>query len=90
MGLGEGGGVHSNATIPLRVMLGAGLTPTSSRIGMAGGLAEPLVGLAIPSVVLSSHEELPLNLRDFASGFGFVVYVYPGISNSRTMVRTRH
>jgi peroxiredoxin len=49
---------------------------------MAGGLAERLVGLAIPSLVLSSREAFPLNLRDFAAGFRLVIYMYPGTNSS--------
>lgn len=82
MDVGVGGGVPSKATFSLGVIPGAVLISASSRAGMARRLAERLVGLAIPSVVLSLREEFPLNLRDFASGFGFVAYVYPGVSSS--------
>lgn len=82
MDLGEGAGVPSKASIPLGVIPGARLVPTSSRSGAAGRLAERLVGLAIPSVVLSSREEFPLNLRDFASGYRLAIYLYPGTNNS--------
>jgi peroxiredoxin len=82
MSMGEGGGVPSKATIPLGVIPGAAMIPTSSRTAVAGRLAERFVGWAIPSLVLSSREEFPVNLRDFASGFGFVLYVYPGMSSA--------
>jgi peroxiredoxin len=49
---------------------------------MAGRLAERFVGLAIPSVVLSSRDEFPVHLCDFASGYRLVIYVYPGTSSS--------
>jgi peroxiredoxin len=41
-------------------------------------LAERLVGLAIPSVVLDGGWEPPMNLRDFASHTSSVVYFYAG------------
>jgi peroxiredoxin len=71
--------VPSKAAIPLGVIPGAGLVPTSSR---SARLAERLVGVAIPSLVLSSRGEFPLNLRDFASAFRLLIYLYPGTSSS--------
>jgi peroxiredoxin len=63
--------------IPRGVMM-----PTSSRSNIARCLSDRLVGVDIPSVILRSSDEFPLNLRQFASGFRLVVYLYPGASSS--------
>jgi len=45
-------------------------------------LADRLVGLAIPSVVLDSFREDPLDLRHLARERPLVIYIYPGSRRS--------
>jgi len=48
------------------------------RPGWARLLAERLVGLVIPPVVLNGYRGSPLDLGEFAETFPLVVYMYPG------------
>jgi len=48
------------------------------RSGGARRLADRLVGLAIPPVVLDGYRGSPLDLGEFAEAFPLVVYLYPG------------
>jgi peroxiredoxin len=47
-----------------------------------GRVAERLAGVSIPSVVLESFQEDPLDLRELAQRRLLVVYVYPGSDSS--------
>jgi peroxiredoxin len=54
-------------------------------ISSTGGvrcLADRLVGLVIPSVVLDSFREDPLDLRQLAQERPLVIYLYPGVRRS--------
>ncbi len=48
---------------------------------VARRLADSLVGLELPSAVLSGGWERPLDLRKFAREHGVVLYFYPGSSS---------
>jgi peroxiredoxin len=48
-------------------------------------VAARLVGVPIPSVVLTAAGEYALNLRQFACAYPLVIYLYPGWANTSEM-----
>jgi peroxiredoxin len=52
------------------------------RISAPAGVADRLVGVLIPSVVLSGSGEPSLDVRRFACGYPLVIYLFPGCENS--------
>jgi peroxiredoxin len=55
--------------------------PRGKALG-ARRLADRLIGLPIPSLVLNDYRGEPLDLRRFADAFPLVIYLYPGCSYS--------
>jgi|HubBroStandDraft_2_1064218.scaffolds.fasta_scaffold29080_2 peroxiredoxin len=70
--------MYKKAIVSPGVTQGAWMAPTGSLSSVARGLADRLVGVAIPPVVLRSREGFPVNLGKWASGAGLVIYTYPG------------
>jgi peroxiredoxin len=70
------------ATFSPGVTDGSLMAPPSSRLNVARGLADRLVGAAIPPVVLRSREDFPVYIGKRASGARLVIYLYPGVTNS--------
>jgi peroxiredoxin len=58
--------------------LGNATLVTSTTAGEMRRVADRLVGVPIPSVVLCANGEYPLNLHQFSCGYPLVIYVYPG------------
>ena len=54
------------------------LSITSMPAAQMRRVAERLVGVLIPSVVLCGNGEYSLNLQQFAYGYPLIVYLYPG------------
>jgi peroxiredoxin len=57
---------------------GPALIAASPSSASARGVADRLVGLEIPSLVLERIQGNPLNLAEFAATFPVAVYMYPG------------
>ncbi len=74
--------MSKKAIIPPGVKGRAWMAAAGSVSGVARGLADRLVGVAVPPVVLRSREGFPVNLGDCVSGAGLVIYLYPGASSS--------
>jgi peroxiredoxin len=53
------------------------MTTSSTRPIEARRFADRLIGLQVPSVVLTGYRGCPLDLREFAQAFPLVVYFYP-------------
>src|SRR5580704_12791321 len=57
---------------------GAAMIPTDTRSREARRLADRLLGLQIPSLVLSGYPGSAVDLRELAQAFPLVIYLYPG------------
>jgi peroxiredoxin len=58
--------------------LGNAKLVTSTTAGEMRRVANRLVGVSIPSVVLCANGEYSLNLPEFACAYPLVIYIYPG------------
>jgi peroxiredoxin len=54
------------------------MIPTDTRSREARRLADRLLGLQIPSLVLSGYPGSAVDLRELAQAFPLVIYLYPG------------